>query len=305
MKVKSKWQTSPSECSLTRSSSEWITPGRTSTPTKPSVVHLLRAVKGWTSAELTRRVMPSRPSQQRLRAGDERLAGPSKPGVRARQARIWSPACSRCDIKTWVVRSSGAWVLWLPACARPSVLGRGWWVGPSAATHPEHRGAGGASIGGVGRLQQMANETIGEAMMDPPSGPPRATRRSRTRTGLWGPSPPGSHCIGCDGACRADKGWESQYQRAVATSMGTSAVTEAGGICTGSGRPGCHDNLRDSPSRIWTAGPGLGSAGAVAGGRMGAAGGAAMVCTPCYRQWTKQGCREQRSAARQRCRPGR
>lgn len=247
--------------------------------------------RGWTSAGLSEKgnaLLDQ--ANNAYRAGDEATGRAIEAeGVRTlEQARIWSPSVQRASD----IQDLGGAVKWgmgalasgvrstLPSSAGALVGGA---IGGLAT-----RSLRGAQIGaGVGAgsagYNQMANETIGEAMMDPSIRATKGYQEIKDTGRVSGalqapleaivPGVMGGAVLGLTkGLGKAGIG------RAVAAGMGTGAVTEAGTeFAQDLVGQGAMNSLRDKPltqDLDYRQALDSAAAGAVAGGGLGAAGGA-------------------------------
>ena len=247
--------------------------------------------KGWTSAGLSEKgnaLLDQ--ANNAYRSGDEATGRAIEAeGVRTlEQARIWSPSVQRASD----IQDLGGAVKWgmgalasgvrstLPSSAGAVVGGA---IG-GLATRSLRGAQIGAGIGaGSAGYNQMANETIGEAMMDPSIRATKGYQEIKDTGRVSGalqapleaivPGVMGGAVLGLTkGLGKAGIG------RAVAAGMGTGAVTEAGTeFAQDLVGQGAMNSLRDKPltqDLDYRQALDSAAAGAVAGGGMGAAGGA-------------------------------
>lgn len=247
--------------------------------------------RGWTSAGLSEKgnaLLDQ--ANNAYRAGDEATGRAIEAeGVRTlEQARIWSPSVQRASD----IQDLGGAVKWgmgalasgvrstLPSSAGALVGGA---IG-GLATRSLRGAQIGAGIGaGSAGYNQMANETIGEAMMDPSI---RATKdyqeikdTGRVSGALQAPLEAIVPGVMGGAVLGLTKGLgKAGIARAVAAGMGTGAVTEAGTeFAQDLVGQGAMNSLRDKPltqDLDYRQALDSAAAGAVAGGGMGAAGGA-------------------------------
>lgn len=247
--------------------------------------------RGWTSAGLSEKgnaLLDQ--ANNAYRSGDEATGRAIEAeGVRTlEQARIWAPSVQRASD----IQDLGGAVKWgmgalasgvrstLPSSAGALVGGA---IG-GLATRSIRGAQIGAGIGaGSAGYNQMANETIGEAMMDPSI---RATKdyqeikdTGRASGALQAPLEAIVPGVMGGAALGLTKGLgKAGIGRAVAAGMGTGAVTEAGTeFAQDLVGQGAMNSLRDKPliqDLDYRQALDSAAAGAVAGGGMGAAGGA-------------------------------
>ncbi len=225
--------------------------------------------KGWTSAGLSEKgnaLLDQ--ANNAYRSGDEATGRAIEAeGVRTlEQARIWSPSVQRASD----IQDLGGAVKWgmgalasgvrstLPSSAGAVVGGA---IG-GLATRSLRGAQIGAGIGaGSAGYNQMANETIGEAMMDPSIRATKGYQEIKDTGRVSGalqapleaivPGVMGGAVLGLTkGLGKAGIG------RAVAAGMGAGAVTEAGTeFAQDLVGQGAMNSLRDKPlPRIWTTG---------------------------------------------------
>lgn len=247
--------------------------------------------RGWTSAGLSEKgnaLLDQ--ANNAYRSGDEATGRAIEAeGVRTlEQARIWAPSVQRASD----IQDLGGAVKWgmgalasgvrstLPSSAGALVGGA---IG-GLATRSIRGAQIGAGIGaGSAGYNQMANETIGEAMMDPSI---RATKdyqeikdTGRVSGALQAPLEAIVPGVMGGAVLGLTKGLgKAGIGRAVAAGMGTGAVTEAGTeFAQDLVGQGAMNSLRDKPltqDLDYRQALDSAAAGAVAGGGMGAAGGA-------------------------------